>query len=343
MADVAAAAGVSHQTVSRVLNGHAYVKDATRERVQDAIRSLGYRRNQAARTLVTSRSATIGIVATGMAHHGPASTVLAIEQAARVADHFVSLAALTPRDAGAAPRVLDRLIDQGVDGIIVVAPTADVARLVDEVAPQIPVVVVAARRDAPDGSAAVYVAVDQSAGSARVAHHFAALGHERAVHIEGPAGWFDAIERSRGFADAAAGAGLEVRIVHADDWGAEHGHRAGRSLVPQIEAGEITAVFAASDHLALGAIRAFWDSGIRVPDDVSVVGFDDVDGSGYFVPALTTVRQPFDRLGDAAVRALIAQWDDGVRQEAGRIDPEVIVRGSTAPPAHAARVSLRDL
>jgi len=343
MADVAAAAGVSHQTVSRVLNGHAYVRDETRERVQDAIRSLGYRRNQAARTLVTSRSATIGIVATGMAHHGPASTVLAIEQAARVADHFVSLAALTSRDAGAAPRVLDRLIDQGVDGIIVVAPTGGVARLVDELAPQIPVVVVAARRDTPDDSAAVYVAVDQSAGSARVAQHLAALGHERAAHIEGPAGWFDAIERSRGFADAAARHGLEVSVVHAADWGAEHGYRAGQSLVPHVEAGAVTAVFAASDHLALGAIRAFWDSGIRVPEDVSVVGFDDVDGSGYFMPALTTVRQPFDRLGDAAVRGLIAQWDARVPQGSSRIDPEVVVRGSTAPPGRIEGVSLRDL
>ncbi|MGO1256889.1 MAG: LacI family DNA-binding transcriptional regulator [Microbacterium gubbeenense] len=332
MADVAAAAGVSHQTVSRVLNGHAYVKDDTRERVQAAIRSLGYRRNQAARTLVTTRSATIGVVATGMAHHGPASTVLAIEQAARRADHFVSLAAMTSRDADAAAHVLDRLIDQGVDGIVVVAPTADVARRVDEVAPQIPVVVVAARRDAPSQSAAVYVAVDQYAGSARVAEHLADLGHERAVHIEGPAGWFDAIERSRGFADAAECRGVAARVVHADDWGAEHGYAAGTSLVQGVESGEVTAVFAASDHLALGAIRAFWEAGIRVPDDVSVVGFDDVDGSGFFVPSLTTVHQPFDKLGDAAVRRLLAQRDASATTGEPMIDPEVIVRGSTAPP-----------
>lgn len=332
MADVAAEAGVSHQTVSRVLNGHAYVKDATRERVQEAIRALGYRRNQAARTLVTSRSATIGVVATGMAHHGPASTVLAIEQAARRAGQFVSLAAVTSRDAGATGVVLDRLIDQGVDGIVVVAPTADVARLVDEVAPQIPVVVVAARRDAPEGSAAVYVAVDQYGGAARVAEHLATLGHERVVHIEGPAGWFDAIERSRGFADAADRLGIDVHVAHADDWGAQHGYVVGRSLVTDVQASGITAVFAASDHLALGTIRAFWEAGIQVPDDVSVVGFDDVEGSGFFVPSLTTVHQPFDELGAAAVRGLLAQRGEDAATRESMIDPEVIVRGSTGRP-----------
>ncbi len=332
MADVAAEAGVSHQTVSRVLNGHAYVRDDTRERVLAAIRALGYRPNQAARTLATSRSATVGIVTTGTTHYGPASTVLAIEEAARAGGYFVSIAALDSREPGAAAAVLDQLITQGVDGIVVVAPLVDVARLVDEVSPRIPVVVVAARRDAPEDSPVRYVAVDQRAGSVRATTHLADLGHERIAHIEGPTGWFDAIERSRGFSDAIDRAGVQGTIVPAQGWSARHGYEVGVRLAEDVGRGRITAVFAGNDYLALGATRALWERGIRVPEDVSIAGFDDIDGSGFLVPSLTTVRQPFARLGAAAVRGLIEAWDGAEASDGATIEPEVVVRESTVPP-----------
>lgn len=324
MADVAAAAGVSHQTVSRVLNGHEYVRAETRERVQAAIDALGYRRNQAARTLVTRRSATIGLVTTGTTHFGPSSAALAIEEAARDAGLFVSIAALPSPDAAAAARVFDQLMAQGVDGVIVVAPLVAVAQALDDVTPPVPVVVVAARRDVPAHSSVRYVAVDQHAGAAEVVDHLVSLGRDRIAHIHGPDTWFDALERARGFGDAVERAGARGTVVRADGWGAEDGHRVGRELVRGVRAGEITAVAAANDYLALGALRAFAEEGIRVPDDVAVAGFDDIDGSGFLVPSLTTVRQPFARLGAVALRA--AGCDEA---PVAALAPELVVRESS--------------
>jgi DNA-binding LacI/PurR family transcriptional regulator len=323
MSDVAAAAGVSHQTVSRVLNGHSYVKESTRERVLAAIDELGYRRNQAARTLATSRSATIGVVATDTAYFGPSSTVLTVEQAAREEGFFVSIATAASDDPGAA---IEQLMDQGVDGIVVVAPHVEVARLLDSAPARIPIVVVAARADAPRESQVVYIAVDQAVGAAQVADRLVDLGHRGLAHIGGPADWFDAIERSRGFGERARLRGAEVRTLPAGGWGAQEGYDAGRRLLDVVAAAEVTAVFAANDYLAIGAVRAFADAGIRVPEDVSVVGFDDVEGSAFLSPALSTVRQPFAELGRAAVRALISG------EETAQILPEVIERESVAPP-----------
>lgn len=326
MSDVAAMAGVSHQTVSRVLNEHAYVRAETRDRVLAAIDQLGYRRNQAARTLVTSRSATIGIVSTNTTHYGPASTVLAIEMAAREAGLFVSIATLTspaPEDAKAA---VDQLMSQGADGIVVVAPLVEVARVLDRAPARIPIVVVAARRDVPADASAAYVAVDQYAGAKNVTAHLTELGHARIAHIAGPSGWFDAIERSRGFADHVALTDVEGRIVRADGWGARHGYEAGRMLARDVASGRVTAVVAGNDYLALGAIRAFGEQGIRVPGDVSIVGFDDIDGSAFLAPALTTVSQPFDTLGATAIAALRTHGAPS------QIAPAVVVRESTTAP-----------
>lgn len=324
MADVAAAAGVSHQTVSRVLNGHASVRPSTRERVLAAIDALGYRPNQAARTLVTSRSATIGIVTAATASFGPAGTVLAIEEAARAAGYFVSLAALGSHETGETVRVLDQLMNQGVDGIVVLAPIVEVATLLDGVALPVPVVVIAAREDAPEGTDVRYIAVDQRLGAELAARHLAGLGHTRVVHVAGPGNWYDAKERVRGFSDVFA----RARVIEAGAWDARSGYDVGRGLADDVASGAVTGVFAANDHLALGIIRAFWERGIRVPDDVSVAGFDGIDGGEFLVPSLTTVRQSFGALGDAAVRGLL-----GVPRSAKEsIRPELIVRDSTAVP-----------
>lgn len=303
MADVAASAGVSHQTVSRVLNEHSYVKESTRERVLAAIDELGYRRNQAARTLATSRSATIGIIATDTAHFGPSSTVLAVEQAARDAHLFVSIATVASDVPGAA---IDQLMAQGVDGIVVVAPHVEIAHLLDATPVHIPIVVIAARSDAPSDTSVTYIAVDQAAGAAGVADRLVTLGHRGLAHLAGPLDWFDAIERSRGFTERASTHGASVRVHETGGWGAKHGYDAAHALVSEIRSGQVTAVFAANDYLAIGATRAFNEAGLRVPDDVSLVGFDDIEGSAFSSPTLSTVQQPFAELGVAAVEALSA-------------------------------------
>ena len=232
MADVAAHAGVSHQTVSRVLNGHAYVRPSTRDRV-----------------------------------------LAAIEAAARSAGFFVSVGTLTSDDAASARAVLDQLLAQGVDGMIVVAPLEEVAGLIDAADPSVPVVVVAARPDVPADAASRYVYVDQRGGAEQAVAHLRALGHERIVHVAGPGAWYDASQRADAFAAAMRADGLEPRIEPAGGWAARDGYAAGVRIVAQLRAaGAPTAIFAANDYLAMGLLRVFWDRGLRVPDDVSVVG-----------------------------------------------------------------------
>ena len=336
MADVAARAGVSHQTVSRVLNAHAYVRPETRDRVQSAIEELGYRPNRAARALATARSKTLGILVTNATFFGPASTVFAIEAAARAEGYFVSIGSLPAYDPETVRAALDQLIDQGVDGILVVVPQQQVMDQIDRVALTVPVVAVAARSDIPAGSPIRYVEVDQSLGGALATQHMLDLGHRRLVHVAGPAGWYDADERARAYTDTMAKAGLEARLVPAGGWSAAEGYEVGKALAEEISGGEgPMAVVAANDTLAMGLLRAFWEAGLRVPDDVSLVGFDDIDGSEFLVPSLTTVRQPFAAIGEAATHALLAA-EEGGAQVAAVIPPALVIRDSTAPPARRA-------
>lgn len=335
MADVAARAGVSHQTVSRVLNAHPSVRPETRERVLAAIAELGYRRNSAARALVTARSATVGVLTVGSAHFGPASTVLATEAALRNEGYFVSTSSLAGYDSRSAAEALGRLVDQGVDGVVAVAPLDDVARAIDDVAPPCPVVVVAARQDIPATVHEQYVYVDQRRGAQLATEHLLDLGHTHLVHLAGPAGWFDASERTAAFLAATAARGARADVVDAEGWSARSGYELGLRLADAArEPGGPTAFFASNDLIAMGLLRALWERGLSVPGDVSVVGFDDIEGAGYLVPALTTVRQPFEAVGRAAVRALLDEWaspgaGDGSRV-AAVIAPELVVRGSTA-------------
>jgi DNA-binding LacI/PurR family transcriptional regulator len=340
MADVAAVAGVSHQTVSRVLNDHASVRVETRERVQEAIEQLGYRRNSAARALATSRSATLGVVTTGSALFGPTSTLIAVEEAARDQGYFVSVATLRTYDTASMHEALEHFMAQGVDGIVVIAPHDDVAAAVESFRAPVPVVVVAALDGSPAvapvpgaaPSATMSVAVDQRAGARVATEHLLGLGHADVLHVAGPPEWFDARERAAGWREALEAQGVVPTRPRTCSWSAEDGYRAGRDLAEAIVAGEgPTAVLAGNDQLALGILRALWERGLSVPDDVSVVGFDDVAGAAYFVPPLTTVRQPFTTLGAHCVAMVLASLA-GDAVEVERIAPELVVRSSTAPP-----------
>ena len=326
MSDVAALAGVSHQTVSRVLNEHPSVLPATRQRVLDAIAQLGYRRNLAARALVTRRSGTVGVLSSGSALFGPTSTLVAIERAAREAGLFVSVAMLPRWDAADVAGVLEHFMAEGVDGVVVIAAHDEAVEAVRAFGTPVPVVMVGpVRLPAPLRS----VAVDQYAGGRLAVRHLLDLGHREVAHLAGPTDWLDARRRVEGWRDELAAAGLDPGDPIPGDWSADRGYAVGRALV----AGRLpTAVFAANDQLALGLLRAFAEAGVRVPDEVSVVGFDDVDGSANFFPPLTTVRQEFSALGERCVTALlaaIAGEDAGV---SGLIAPRVVVRASSGPP-----------
>ncbi|WP_166845896.1 LacI family DNA-binding transcriptional regulator [Isoptericola sp. BMS4] len=342
MADVAAVAGVSHQTVSRVLNDHPSVRGETRERVLAAIATLGYRRNSAARALATARSATLGVVTTGSPLFGPSSTLIAIEGAARDQGYYVSVATLRRYDADAMHDALEHFMDQGVEAIVVIAPQLDVAAAVESFRAPVPVLVVAALEDlpadagtTPSGPTTLSLAVDQRAGARTATEHLLDLGHRDVLHVAGPSDWFDALEREAGWREALTARGVVPARPRRCSWSAGDGYAAGRDLAEAVAAGEgPTAVLAGNDQLALGLLRAFWERGLSVPDDVSVVGFDDVAGSAYFVPPLTTVRQPFDALGRRSV-AMVVGALAGQRVPTERIAPELVVRSSTAaPPVH---------
>ena len=190
MADVARVAGVSHQTVSRVLNDHPNVRPATRERVLVAIRELGYRPNAAARTLVTRRTRTLGVISFNTTLYGPASMLYGIEQAARQYDYFVTVAALAALDRRAVLEAVDRLRDQAVEGIIVIAPQTTAVAALQGIPEVVPLVAVGCGTENP-AAALPSVAVDNIAGAARATRYLLDLGHPTVHHVGGPGSWLD--------------------------------------------------------------------------------------------------------------------------------------------------------
>lgn len=324
MNDVAALAGVSHQTVSRVLNDHPSVRPATRERVLDAIATLGYRPNLAARALVTRRTGTLGVITPATALFGPTSTLVAFEQAARDAGYYVSVATLRDFTGREVVAAVEHFLAQGVDGVVVVAPSSGTVDAVGDVRVPVPVVLVSSGRA---GVALPTVAVDQVAGGRDATAHLLASGRRTVVHVAGPQEWYDARDRLRGWRDAleAAGAGVPEPVVAG--WTASGGYAAGVDLV---RAGVPDAVFAANDQLALGLLAAFAEAGVRVPEDVAVVGFDDEPGTAFYRTPLTTVRQDFDALGRRAVQALVEALAGAAPGHAA-IPAELVVRRSSAP------------
>ena len=328
MHDVARAAGVSHQTVSRVLNDHPSVRPETRERVQAAIAELGYRRNPFARALVTRRTHTIGVLAPASTLFGPASLVIAVEQAARQHGWYVSLASLSDFDQPSVAAAIDHFLGQQVDGLVVVAPVPSAVEACSAAALGIPTVMVATDADPADGFDVV--AIDQEAGARLAVRHLLRLGHRGVAHLAGPADWLDAAARLRGWRVELAEAGLPGPAALVGDWSPESGYRIGQQLLAGSEIP--TAVFAANDLMAIGLIRALVEAGVSVPGQVSVVGFDDIDATGFLLPPLTTVRQDLVTLGRLGVERLLARIVGAEPTDPVRQPPELVLRASTAPP-----------
>ncbi|MFI7237605.1 LacI family DNA-binding transcriptional regulator [Streptomyces cyaneofuscatus] len=325
MADVARVAGVSHQTVSRVLNGAPHVRPGTRDRVLAAIRELDYRPNVAARALVTRRSQTLGVVSFGSALYGPASMLDGIEQAARSAGYFVSVASLRSLDSRSIQEAVDRLRDQGVEGVVVIAPQTPAVRAVSELSTVVPVVAVGAGSE----SRVPTVAVNNESGARAVTRHLLDLGHHTVHHIAGPSGWLETETRLAGWRGALEEAGAAPPPVLRGDWSARAGYEAGLRIVADPE---VTAVFCANDHMALGLLRALHESGRSLPGDISVAGFDDISEAAYFAPPLTTVRQDFGELGRRALELLVAELT-GTDHTPSHVlvPPEIVLRRSTGP------------
>ena len=325
MADVARLAGVSHQTVSRVVNGQDNLRPATRERVEQAIRQLGYRPNTAARALVTRRSGTIGVIGSKSGYWGPSTVHRTIQAAGRAAGYYVSSANLQSLTRQEIVDAVEHLHSQSVEGIVLISATdeaIEVARAQE--ARGVPVVVV----EGDEAKARWTVGVDQVAGAGRATRHLLELGHTEIVHLSGPPSWTESRGRRRGWEETVRAAGLRPSAPVVGDWSARSGYEAGLEIARREE---VTAVFCANDQMALGLLRALHESGRSVPGDVSVVGFDDIPEAAYLIPPLTTVRQDFTAVGRRAIEILRAALS-GSTGPARLISPELVVRASTAPP-----------
>jgi DNA-binding LacI/PurR family transcriptional regulator len=322
IADVAQLAKVSKMTVSRVLNDNGPVSSRTRGRVLKAVNTLNYRPNTAARTLSTGRSQTIGVITLEGAVDGPTSTLAGIEQDARALGYSVSVSILqrpTPESIAAA---VDNLRRQSVAGIVLSAPHTG---LNDSLIPASTVPMVAV--EGLHGRAPV-VAVDQHRGAVLATEHLIDLGHRCIAHIAGPDDRFEALEREAGWRAALARAALTPGPLLRGDWSPHSGYQ----LAQELQVG-VSAVFCANDLMALGASRLLTERGVKVPDELSVVGFDDIPEAEYLTPSLTTVHYDFYDLGRRTLERLMVDIQSGAQGSNASprvvMEPSLIIRESS--------------
>lgn len=318
---VASLAGVSHMTVSRVINDHPSIAPATRLRVLEVMRELNFRPNSAARALASRTTRRLGVIVDNVVEFGPGSTLRAIEDAAHDRGYTVSSVAIdrtvTPHEA------IESLSAIGIDALCLITPRSDSVALLREGSMGIPTLVVKAEPE-PD---LLTVSVDQRRGAELAMRHLLALGHRDILHLAGPLDWLDARAREQVWRESLEALGLTPRPVAVGDWTSDSGFEAARHLPP-----DVTAVFAANDRMALGLIHGLSVAGRRVPEDVSVVGFDDVPDARHFLPPLTTVRQDFQTLGQVSVETLVAGLEGVAMPSQALIEPELVVRESTRSP-----------
>ena len=311
--DVARSAGVSVATVSRVLNGVETVDPELRARVVRASDALGYRPNPHARALHSGRSHAIGVAAT---YVGGFFAQLFDGLEAGLADRGYRLLVAGGDGTRAGEKeTLDDLLDRHVDALVVFLEAVSDADLVEIHGRGVPTLVLG--RVVPELEHRC-LAWDQRAGGALATRHLLAMGHRRIGHLAGPPSNLHARERREGYHLALVEAGVDVDPcwVAEGDFQEEGGRQAMRTL---LERGDVTAVFVANDQMALGALSALWERGLRCPDDVSVVGFDDQVASSYTTPPLTTVRQPLEELGRIVASRLLHD----LRSEQGTGRPDL--------------------
>jgi DNA-binding LacI/PurR family transcriptional regulator len=323
MNDVASLAGVSHQTVSRVINGGNNVAPETRARVEDAMRLLNYRPSSLARGLVTGRSRTIGVIGFNTTLYGPASTLFGIEQAACHARYLTTVASLPELNAESVYGASELLREHNVEGIISVAPHHAAIAAVNQLASELEIVCV----EAGLRSSAASVQVDQRGGARAATQHLLDLGHRNILHVAGPRDWHEAELRLRGWREVLIEAGIAPAAPMFGDWSSESGYRFGAQVAGSPGA---TAVFCANDQMALGLMRGLAEAGLTVPGDISVVGFDGTPDSAYFNPPLTTVRQDFVEVGRQSFRLLRDMIEHRQPVDSHKLIPfELIARDSS--------------
>ncbi|MFE6736508.1 LacI family DNA-binding transcriptional regulator [Microbacterium sp. NPDC057650] len=344
ISDVAVRAGVSSATVSRVLNGNYPVAQSTRDAVNRAISDLGYTANAHARALASSATHSVGIVVNDVVDPFFSYIVRGVEQEAAAGGRLCIVAA-SQGDVDREIALIDRMVSQRADVVIVVGGGYDDPRAQRRMAERartlagIGSTLVLCGRPAVDAHAPTkIVGYDNEGGAFAVTEHLIALGHRRILYLGGPIGLSTSHARLAGFRRAMQSHGFDIptELVRQGAFGRSFGHTAMAEILDS--APGITAVFAANDLVAAGALDALTARGVRVPEDISLVGYDDIPQSSELAPKLTTVHVPLEDMGRESVRLGLARTDDAFgRHTDGEfiLGTRLVVRDSTAAPPSA--------
>ena len=330
--DVARRAGVSRQTVSRVINGKGEISAGTHARVQVVIEELGYRPSAVAQSMVAGHTRTLGCISPNFSDYTFARIIEAAQDEARRHGYFI-LAGSARSEVDVEP-LLEEMLDRQVDGLLAINPRADGRnRFFPPLLKRGLAVVYLG--NSPHGTPVSSVRCNDREGGYRATRLLIDLGHTEIATLLGPTNEECAIDRLNGFLQARAEAGLAEGDpwVARGDWSASSGYRLTMGWLE--EGRPFSALFAQNDQMAVGAIRALREAGLRVPGDVSVIGFDDIPLASYFDPPLTTFRQPMEESGRRAAQLLISTIQNPDREpEQVLIEAQLIERGSCAPAKH---------
>ncbi len=326
--DIARQAGVSYQTVSRVINNHPYVAEETRQRVSDIIAQLDYHPNKAARSLAGHHANTIALVASDIQDYGPSQVVINVERAAKAAGYDLVLSIAADTSTTSMRAAIDSILHWHVDGILILKPIRGVSyEEMVQISGGLPLVQINSQHDQIVPS----LMIDQEYGTRLLLDHLYDLGHRDFCVIYGPSNYYDAIARQHACESILLEKGLQAVATREGNWSAVSGYNAMQSMLGQ--GIKFTAVFASNDQMALGAMRALREKGLRIPEDVSIVGFDDVPEAAFFEPPLTTIQQNFALLGENSITYLVECIENpNTPAERRLISPQFIQRLSTAAP-----------
>lgn len=358
MFEVAKLAGVSHQTVSRVINDSPDVSDATRTKVQDAIKALDYRPSNSARALASHRSRTIGLIAGGMKFYGPISAISAIEMMAR--KHGLFMSVMMVHEALCTRAEFENLCgtfnEQNVDAFIMLTPTDvmfEAACYTQLTQPRVMITSAHGELSVSEGLRLIHsrerdrvsiVGIDQWGAMDDVVRMLTEYGHKRALYFAGPLGWRGAMTRLDAWVKLTRARSISSVTVRCKTWESTEAYARMNHILDSIgnQGGKLpTVVVTANDNQAVGVARALYEHGVRIPRDVSLVGFDDMPAMDNMIPPLTTVRPDFEAVGVAAMRQVLHLLGEGDEvalpasaHGVGLLPAEVVKRSSLGPAAN---------
>jgi DNA-binding LacI/PurR family transcriptional regulator len=334
--DVAAVAGVSYQTVSRVINGHPSVRPSTRELVQAAIEDLGFRPNRAARALAGGLAQSVTVLTPNTTLYGYQAALQGIEEAARAAGFGVGVRVVESTLPLEVADAVTRAIEPGGSLIVIAYDRAGTMAL-DMVPPGIPMAALVETPAGEEGRDRPWVWLDDRKAAGQATSYLLSLGHQTVRYLAIPSSTRTS-QRQAGWREALETAGAPAPVPLQCGWTPRSGYQAGQVLAADPE---VTAVLCGNDDLALGVLRAMHEAGRAIPGDVSVVGIDDTPVAEFLTPPLTTVRLDFAELGRACFALLLAllEQKDKALPRTQRPEPELIVRQSAGPSPKAARAT----